>query len=193
MESSSTQKTNTTTQNQNSVRSEPKKMCNIKKQDKKNLSLTPVLLDRHPSAIHLEQGNKQQPEPIDDFGVSQQFCGVSITLASSNNTNLLNNNEQNSFKLVLNSVEHEVCSDSNNFYIKQPVSEDSKKFNKLSINQPRKYSLMTPQEAKLDKEITNCIQQGKNYSHIENKLSVFLKVPSSPDMNKPNDSNNKID
>ena len=111
--------------------------------------------------------------------------------ASPSNTNTINNNEKNSFKLVLNSVEHEVCSDSNNFYIKQPVSEGSVKFNKLSINQPRKYSLMTPQEAKLDKEITNCIQQGKHYSHIENKLSVFLKVPS-PDINKPN-NNNKID
>ena len=191
METSSTPKTNTSTHQTNSVQTEHKKMCNTKKQDKKNLSLTPVLLGRHPSAIHLEQGNNQQPEPIDDFGVSQQFCGVSITLASPSNTNTINNNEKNCFKLVVNSVEHEVCSDSNNFYIKQPVSEGSVKFNKLSINQPRKYSLMTPQEAKLDKEITNCIQQGKHYSHIENKLSVFLNVPS-PDINKPN-NNNKID
>ena len=85
-----------------------------------------------------------------------------------------------------------MCSDSNNFYIKQPVNEGSIKFDKLTLNQPRKFSLMTPQEAKLDKEITNYIQQGKNYSHIENKLSVFLKVPSS-DANKTNNSNNNID
>lgn len=169
-----------------------KPMCNIKKQDKKNLSLTPVLLGRHPSAIHLEQGNNSQQEIVDDFGASQQFCGISITLAFPSNANKINDSNNNSFKFVLNSVEHEVCSDSNNFYIKQPVSEGSIKFDKLTLNQPRKFSLMTPQEAKLDKEITNYIQQGKNYSHIENKLSVFLKVPSS-DANKTNNSNNNID
>ena len=57
-----------------------KPMCNIKKQDIKNLSLTPVLLGRHPSAIHLEQGNKPHQEIVDDCGASQQFCGVSISL-----------------------------------------------------------------------------------------------------------------
>ena len=171
-----------------------KPMCNIKKQDIKNLSLTPVLLGRHPSAIHLEQGNKPHQEIVDDCGASQQFCGVSISLASPNNANIQNDSNKNSFKFVLNSVEHEVCSDSNNFYIKQPVREGSIKFDKLTLNQPRKFSLMTPQEAKLDKEITNYIQQGKHYSHIENKLSVFLKVPSLNENNPhTNNSNNTID
>ena len=43
------------------------------------------------------------------------------------------------------------------------------------------------------KNIQQTRERNKNKadSHIENKLSVFLKVPS-PDINKPN-NNNKID
>ena len=51
---------------------------------------------------------------------------------------------------------------------------------------------MTPQEEKLDQEITKFIIEGKNYSHIEKKLSKFLKV-SNTNTNNGNLTDNKFD
>lgn len=167
--------------------------------DKQKLSLSPIILGRHPSALHLEQGNDKGNDPFNDFEIFQDFGNINITLAPM--TDKDDNNEENkSYSLVLNPVEHQVCLESNNFYIKKincpSVDKNDKKKHKKSeedgLKVGRRYSKMTPQEEKLDQEITKFLIEGKNYSHIEKKLSKFLKV-SNTNTNNGNLTDNKFD
>lgn len=160
--------------------------ANKKPVDKQKLSLTPKILGRHPSALHLEQGNDNGNEPFDDFEIFQGFGNINITLASMTDKDD-NKVENKSYGLVLNPVEHQVCLESNNFYIKNmncpsvDINDKKKKTksedNGLKVG--KRNSKMTPQEEKLDQEITKYIIEGKNYSCIEKKLSKFLKVQNS--------------
>lgn len=140
------------------------------KSNKKRLSLTPNVLDKHPSALHLDNILNKEP--------AESFKGVNvISSSSSQEMKIKEDLKSDNYNFILNEVEHAIYSESDNFYIRQePMSitiEDETFQKKKKIK--KKHSLMTPQEDKLDKEITKCIKKGKHYSHIEDKLSDLLK------------------
>ena len=156
------------TDNINTTYASPK---NTNRKEPKKLSLTPFNFGRHPSAIHLAEILSGTRPPLDDFGVQHEFNGVNVTPVSSSRVGDGDNSPK--YKLCLSEVEHEVCVDSNNFYIKQNIIKESKF--KPELTKGKRHSMMTPKEKELDKEITKFIAEGKHYSHIEEKLSSLLK------------------
>ena len=143
---------------------------NSHRKEPMRLSLTPFKFGRHPSALHLAEFMSGAQQPLDDFNVQHEYneyIGVNVTLAPSNQ------NDNENYKLYLSEVEHEICVESNNFYIKQDIIQESEF--KPESTKGKRLSMMTPQEEELDKEITKFIAEGKHYSHIEEKLSSLLK------------------
>ena len=60
-------------------------------------------------------------QPLDDFNVQHEYneyIGVNVTPVPSN--------QNDKYKLYLSEVEHEICVESNNFYIKQDIIQESK-------------------------------------------------------------------
>ena len=153
------------TNNVNTTYASPK---NTNRKEPKRLSLTPFTFGRHPSAIHLADFLTSIQQPLDDFSVPHEFNGVSVSLVKNGE-----NDNPDRYKLYLSEVEHEICVDSNNFYIKQDIIQESKF--KPESTKSKRHSMMTPQEEELDKEITKFIAEGKHYSHIEDKFSSILR------------------
>ena len=164
------------TDNVNTTYASPK---NTTRKEPKRLSLTPFAFGRHPSAIHLAEILSGAQPPLDDFNVQHEFSGVNVTPVSSTQNG---GDNPSQYKLSLSEVEHEICVDSNNFYIKQEIIKESKF--KPELTKGKRHSMMTPKEEELDKEITKFIAEGKHYSHIEEKLSSLLK-------NKDDNNNGK--
>ena len=130
--------------------------------------MTPFKFGRHPSALHLAEFMSGVQQPLDDFNVQHEYneyIGVNVTPVPSN--------QNDKYKLYLSEVEHEICVESNNFYIKQDIIQESKF--KPEATKEKRRSMMTPQEEEFDKEITKFIAAGKHYSHIEEKFYSLLK------------------
>lgn len=124
---------------------------------------------RHPSAVHLEE---EQDEDHNNEQ-NQLFTGISVTSIQTNNTNSSNNN---CYQVNVSNIPHEICNKNNNFYIKSNnTSNITLQYNHNNNNSKNKKNLMTPHEIKFDAEITKCIQEGQDYSNIENKFDKLLK------------------
>ena len=141
----------------------------------KRLSLSSCILERHDSGLHLNAKNKKQ--------INHKFNKINISLAP---LEIADKDERiiplNEYNLSVDKVEHETCSDSEYFYISVKKHQNTSINNnnkKLGLNYIpkilKKKNLMTPQEYQFDEEITTCIQQGVEYSTIEQKFSHLLK------------------
>lgn len=136
-----------------------------------HLSLTPIILKRHDSGIHLCKDNNEQNK--------HTFNKISITLAPLENISKEKTNSKHYYDLnIIDPVEHKISNNSDYFYIsiKHKNEHITNKKKTLGLNYiPSKRNLMSPQENQFDKEITSCIQNGVDYITIEEKFSHLLK------------------
>ena len=163
------------------------------KKNRLSLNLFETNLKRHPSVKCLfdEEGKKKNPSDSKD-----EYLLLNIDNKSSNDTSnnygddeieekekefSLNKRERKlSIPVQINRVEEKIVDNKETFYIEMgdehmnEILNQNKEKNNDKASTPLSYGFNESQR-KFDKDVTEAISKGKNYSDIEEKFSSHLK------------------
>ena len=126
-------------------------------------------IERHPSVKNLlNQINNPEPIPINNYKINNNI------LISTDNEN----SQKSNINIGINIIpcEHKIVDEKESFFIESNENNHILKnsMNKLNIPKPSFYTLNEEQQ-KLDKKITNLMEEGKDYITIEKQFKDVLK------------------
>ena len=128
-------------------------------------------IERHPSVKNLlNQINNPEPISINNYKINNNN---NISIPTDNE-----NSQKSNINIGINIIpcEHKIKDEKETFFIEADVNNKilNNSVNKLNIPKPSFY-MLNEEQRKLDKKITNLIEEGKDYIMIERQFESVLK------------------
>ena len=125
-------------------------------------------VNKHPSVKNLIN-QMNNPEPIPSSFINN----INVI----NNENLSNKNLQSNIGINIITCEHKIIDDKDTYFVQANENKNKKKMEKKNNKKIKKsiFYEFNDEQKKMDKKITNLMEEGKDYKIIEKQFQGLLK------------------